>query len=224
MLFRSAAGIELLAQTPAGTIEIRSRMVGRHNVANVLAAVAAAATMDVDEKAIQSGLREITVPGRLEPISEGQPFTVLVDYAHTEDALRSVVAATREMAGSGALIVVFGCGGDRDRSKRPAMGQAAAAADRVILTSDNPRTEDPLQIINDVQVGLQKSAANYVIEPDRAAAIRRALRDARAGDTVLIAGKGHENYQIVGITRLPFDDREAARTTLRELQQGRKAS
>lgn len=213
-------GIELTAQTPAGVMEVRSRLAGRHNVYNLLAAIAAAHAMKVEASALQAGLAEIIVPGRLETIDEGQPFAVLVDYAHTEDALRAVVAATREMTHDGSLLVVFGCGGDRDRTKRPAMGQAAAAADCVILTSDNPRTEDPLQIINDVRVGLQKSGGNYVVEPDRRAAIRRALRDARAGDTVLIAGKGHENYQVIGAERLPFDDRKAARAILRELQQG----
>jgi UDP-N-acetylmuramoyl-L-alanyl-D-glutamate--2,6-diaminopimelate ligase len=220
----TAEGIELTAHSPAGSLEVRSRLVGRHNVANILAAIAAATSLQVEAAAIQAGLREITVPGRLEPVSEGQPFTVLVDYAHTDDALCAVVAATREITRSGSLIVVFGCGGDRDRTKRPAMGQAAAAADRVILTSDNPRSEDPLQIINDVQVGLQKAGASYVIEPDRAAAIRRALREARSGDTVLIAGKGHENYQIIGTQRLAFDDREAARAALRELREHGKIS
>jgi UDP-N-acetylmuramoyl-L-alanyl-D-glutamate--2,6-diaminopimelate ligase len=215
----SAEGIELFANTPMGDLEIRSRLVGRHNVSNILAAVAAACTMHIELSAISAGLAELTVPGRLEAINEGQSFAVLVDYAHTEDALRSAVQATREMTRNGSLIVVFGCGGDRDRSKRPAMGQAAAAADRVILTSDNPRTEDPLQIINDVQVGLQKASADYVIEADRGVAIRRAFREARSGDTVLIAGKGHENYQIVGAQRLQFDDREVARRALREIQQ-----
>ena len=157
------------------------------------------------------------VPGRMETVDQGQPFSVIVDYAHTDEALRNLIASARPLAGKGRLILVFGCGGDRDRSKRPLMGLAAAACDRVILTSDNPRSEAPLEIINDVTVGLQKASANYVIEPDRAAAIERALGEAKAGDTVLVAGKGHENFQIIGDQRLPFDDREAARAALRAL-------
>lgn len=211
----SAEGIKMTVKTPFGEMEIQSRLPGRHNASNLLAAIAAATSMEISPEAIHAGLAEVTVPGRLEAIQEGQPFAVLVDYAHTEEALRSVVAAAREMTKEGSLSLVFGCGGDRDRSKRPAMGQAAAAADQVILTSDNPRSEDPLQIINDVQVGLQKAGAKYVIEPDRAVAIARALREARSGDTVLIAGKGHEDYQIIGSDRLKFDDREVARAILR---------
>jgi UDP-N-acetylmuramoyl-L-alanyl-D-glutamate--2,6-diaminopimelate ligase len=211
------AGIELTVQTPAGPLEIASSMVGRHNVYNLLAAVAAALALQAHPDAIRKGIRNVSVPGRMEAIDEGQPFAVFVDYAHTEDALRNLVASARELAGAGHLILLFGCGGDRDRSKRPLMGLAASDCDEVILTSDNPRSEDPLQILNDVMVGLQKGHADYVVEPDRAAAIERALREARPGDTVLIAGKGHENYQIAGSQRLPFDDREVARAALRKL-------
>jgi UDP-N-acetylmuramoyl-L-alanyl-D-glutamate--2,6-diaminopimelate ligase len=210
-------GIEVTAQTPAGPIEISSALVGRHNVYNLLAGVAAGLALEVSPDAIQNGIRDLRVPGRMEAIEEGQPFAVFVDYAHTDEALKTLVASARELAGAGELILVFGCGGDRDRGKRPLMGLAAAGCDRVILTSDNPRTEDPLQILNDVMVGLQKGNANYAVEPDRALAIERALREARAGDTVLLAGKGHETYQMVGQERLPFDDRAVARAALREL-------
>jgi UDP-N-acetylmuramoyl-L-alanyl-D-glutamate--2,6-diaminopimelate ligase len=205
------------AQTPLGSIEIQSPLVGRHNVYNLLAAIAASVPLGVTPEHIQQGVCALTVPGRMESVDEGQPFAVYIDYAHTEDALKNLIASAREQNPEGHLIVVFGCGGDRDRSKRPLMGIAAAACDRVILTSDNPRREDPLQIINDVTVGLQKSNADYVVEPDRRAAIVRALSEARTGDTVLIAGKGHEDYQIVGDSRIPFDDRITASAALRKL-------
>jgi UDP-N-acetylmuramoyl-L-alanyl-D-glutamate--2,6-diaminopimelate ligase len=213
----SRGGIEFTAQTPAGPIELSSPLVGRHNVYNLLAAAAAGFALELSPEQIREGVRSVRVPGRMEAIEEGQPFAVYVDYAHTDEALKNVVASARELTPQGQLIVVFGCGGDRDRTKRPLMGLAAAACDRVVLTSDNPRTEDPLQVLNDVMVGLQKGSANYVVEPDRAVAIERALREARAGDTVLIAGKGHETHQIVGDQRLPFDDREVARAVLRNL-------
>jgi UDP-N-acetylmuramoyl-L-alanyl-D-glutamate--2,6-diaminopimelate ligase len=214
------SGIVLAAQTPAGVVELDSPLVGRHNVYNLLAAIAAALSLDVSAETVREGVRSLRVPGRMEAIEQGQPFSVYVDYAHTEDALRNVIAASRELTGEGHLIIVFGCGGDRDRTKRPLMGLAASVCDRVILTSDNPRSEDPLQIINDVTVGLQKGGANYAVEPDRAAAIARAFSEARPGDTVLIAGKGHENYQILGERRQHFDDRETARTALRDLGYG----
>jgi UDP-N-acetylmuramoyl-L-alanyl-D-glutamate--2,6-diaminopimelate ligase len=217
------SGTLLTAQTADGPIELESPLVGRHNVYNLLAATAAARALKVPPERIQQGISQVRVPGRMEAVDEDQPFAVFVDYAHTEDALRNVVSSARELARSGHLLIVFGCGGDRDRSKRPLMGQAAAACDRVILTSDNPRSEDPLQIINDVTVGLQKANANYVVEPDRRAAIERALSEARAGDTVLIAGKGHEIYQIIEDTRIPFDDRETARAALRKMGFGKES-
>ncbi|MBI4459427.1 MAG: UDP-N-acetylmuramoyl-L-alanyl-D-glutamate--2,6-diaminopimelate ligase [Acidobacteria bacterium] len=216
----SREGIELVADTPEGSVEVRSLLLGRHNLYNLLAAVAAALTLEVSPEAICQGLLPMRVPGRLEPVEEGQPFSVFVDYAHTVEALRHLIASVREWTNPGRLILVFGCGGDRDRGKRPLMGMAAAECDWVVLTSDNPRSEDPLQILNDVTVGLQKGRANYAIELDRGRAIERALREARAGDTVLLAGKGHENCQIVGEQRLPFDDREVARALLRQLGYG----
>jgi UDP-N-acetylmuramoyl-L-alanyl-D-glutamate--2,6-diaminopimelate ligase len=211
------SGIEFTAQTPAGPIEMVSPLVGRHNVYNLLAAAAAGLALGIAPEHIRAGVRTLRVPGRMEAIDEGQPFAVYVDYAHTDDALKNVVASARELTPQGQLTIVFGCGGDRDRTKRPLMGLAAAACDRVVLTSDNPRTEDPLQVLNDVMVGLQKGNANYIVEPDRAVAIERALRAAHAGDTVLIAGKGHETYQIVGDQRIPFDDRAVAHAALRSL-------
>jgi UDP-N-acetylmuramoyl-L-alanyl-D-glutamate--2,6-diaminopimelate ligase len=144
---------------------------------------------------------------------------VAVDYAHSDDALRNVIEAARELAaGKGRVITLFGCGGDRDRSKRPLMGEAAGSlSDLVVLTSDNPRSEDPLNIINDAVIGLQRANARYQVEADRAAAIRKAISEARAGDIVLLAGKGHETYQAFAARTVPFDDREVARRVLEEL-------
>ena len=214
-------GIEFTAATPVGPVEVRSPLLGRHNVSNLLAAVATAMTFEVPPDEISRGIASVRVPGRMETIEEGQPFSVIVDYAHTDDALRNLIASARELAPQGRLILVFGCGGERDRSKRPAMGMAAGACDWVVLTSDNPRGEDPLQILNDVTVGLQKVSANYVVEPDRARAIERAIGEARPGDLVLLAGKGHEQYQIIGDRKISFDDREVARAALRTLGFGR---
>jgi UDP-N-acetylmuramoyl-L-alanyl-D-glutamate--2,6-diaminopimelate ligase len=220
----AAEGIEFIATTPTGPIEARSPLLGRHNVSNLLAAIAVAGTLDIPPDAIRRGTASVLVPGRMEPVDEGQPFRVLVDYAHTEDALRALIASARELVPQGRVLLVFGCGGDRDRTKRPPMGMAAGACDWVVLTSDNPRGEDPLQILNDVTVGLQKANASYVAEPDRARAIERTLREARSGDLVLIAGKGHETVQIIGGQRIPFDDREVARRTLRSLGFGPDAT
>ena len=210
-------GIEFTATTPAGPVEVRSALLGRHNVSNLLAAIAAAVTLEIPPEATGRGISAVRVPGRMETIDEGQPFRVVVDYAHTEDALRALIASARELCPQGRVLLVFGCGGERDRSKRPAMGMAAGACDWVVLTSDNPRGEDPLQILNDVTVGLQKASANYVAEPDRARAIERAIGEARPSDLVLLAGKGHETVQIIGEQKIPFDDREVARATLRAL-------
>ncbi len=159
------------------------------------------------------------VPGRFERVEAGQPFLVVVDYAHTDDALRNLIHIARELASSkpdGRVITLFGCGGDRDRSKRPLMGMAAAElSDYVVLTSDNPRSEDPLAIINDALVGLRRFDTPHTLEPDRARAIRIALQQAAAGDVVLLAGKGHETYQIFKDRSIHFDDRETAREALR---------
>lgn len=210
-------GIEFTAMTAVGPVEVRSPLLGRHNLGNLLAAVAAAMTLEVSPDEISRGIATVRVPGRMETIEAGQPFTVIVDYAHTDDALRNLIASARELTPQGRLILVFGCGGERDRSKRPAMGLAGGVCDCVVLTSDNPRGEDPLEILNDVTVGLQKASANYVVEPDRARAIERAMGEARPGDLVLLAGKGHEQFQIIGDRKIPLDDREVARATLRAL-------
>jgi UDP-N-acetylmuramoyl-L-alanyl-D-glutamate--2,6-diaminopimelate ligase len=191
-------------------------LVGRHNVENALAAAAATHALGIDGATIVRGLESLRlVPGRLEPVDAGQPFRVLVDYAHTDDALEKVLSAIRAVSPGSRLHCVFGCGGDRDRTKRPRMGRAAERlADRVFITSDNPRTEEPAAIIEDVVRGLERPR-DAVIEPDRRRAIERAIEEARAGDILLIAGKGHETYQIVGDRTIPFDDREVAREAIR---------
>jgi UDP-N-acetylmuramoyl-L-alanyl-D-glutamate--2,6-diaminopimelate ligase len=215
---QNLAGIHATLTTPGGPLEIESCLVGRANLSNILAAVAAAVGMGIPAEKIQGGIAALpAVPGRFERVDEGQPFMVVVDYAHTDDALRNVLRAGRELTQQ-RLLVVFGCGGDRDRTKRPLMGEAAGSlADFVILTSDNPRSEDPLLIMNDALVGLQKTKTPYVAQADREAAIRKALETATAGDVVVIAGKGHESYQVLKDRTIPFDDREVARRVLRTM-------
>ena len=190
---------------------IRLRLAGTVNVANAVAAAAAARELGVEAPAIAEGLSNLAaVPGRNEPVDRGQPFSVLVDYAHTPDALEQTLAGARQMAGDGRVLVVFGCGGDRDRTKRPLMGEVATRlADLAVLTSDNPRSEDPADIIDQVLSGVRRSEA-LTVEPDRGAAIALALGAARPGDIVVLAGKGHETTQVVGDRVLPFDDRAVA--------------
>jgi UDP-N-acetylmuramoyl-L-alanyl-D-glutamate--2,6-diaminopimelate ligase len=168
------------------------------------------------EEEIQEGLKALsTVSGRFERVEEGQPFMVVVDYAHTDDALRNVISAARGLKAK-RVITLFGCGGDRDRSKRPLMGMAAGeGSDFVVLTSDNPRSEDPLAIMNDAMVGLRRFDTPHVAEPDREKAIRKAMEEARPGDVVILAGKGHETYQVLKDGPIAFDDREVARRILR---------
>jgi UDP-N-acetylmuramoyl-L-alanyl-D-glutamate--2,6-diaminopimelate ligase len=206
----TAAGIRLRS----GGLEVRSRLRGRFNVENLLGVVAAARVLGVDEDAIAEGIASTGgVPGRFEAVEEGQPFTVIVDYAHTPDSLENVLRSAREMT-ENLLICVFGCGGDRDRGKRPLMGRLAKdLADVAIVTSDNPRSEDPLAIIDEIVAG----SGGFEIEPDRRAAITRAIELAEPGDVVLIAGKGHEQGQEAAGRTLPFDDREVAREALRRL-------
>jgi UDP-N-acetylmuramoyl-L-alanyl-D-glutamate--2,6-diaminopimelate ligase len=194
---------------------------GRFNVSNALAAAMAAARLGIDATTIAAGLAAApAVPGRFEPIDEGQPFAVLVDYAHKPGALAGALDAARDAAGGGRVILVVGAGGDRDASKRPEMGEVAARlADRVLLTSDNPRGEDPLAIIDAIRAGMG-DARTCVVEPDRATAIALAIDDAGPGDVVVIAGKGHEAVQIVGDRTLAFDDREVARDALRARRDG----
>jgi UDP-N-acetylmuramoyl-L-alanyl-D-glutamate--2,6-diaminopimelate ligase len=210
--------------------------VGRFNASNALAAAATALAAGLDVEAVAAGLSApLVVPGRMERIEAGQPFPVLVDYAHTPDGLEQVLRAARPMVGpggtggvpptaaagaakeSGRLVVVFGCGGDRDRAKRPAMGKAAAGlADVVVVTSDNPRSEEPRAIIDEVVAGIP-SGIHPVIEPDRRLAVREALAGRGAGDVVVVAGKGHESGQTAGGVTVPFDDRVVAREELARL-------
>ena len=211
-------GLEFAADTPAGKMEVRSPLVGRFNVYNLLGAIGAGLALGVSREGIETGIRKLqAVPGRFERVDLGQPFLVIVDYAHTDDALRNLVATARELDSEGRLITLFGCGGDRDRSKRPLMGEAAGKmSDVVVLSSDNPRGEDPLRIMNDALVGLQRTAAKVFVEPDREQAIELAVEQARPGDVVLIAGKGHETTQVLKDGAIPFDDREVARHALRQ--------
>ena len=209
--------------TPSGKIAMWSPLIGNVNVYNVLAASAAGYARDCSIEAIAKGIFALTcVPGRFERVDCGQPFTVVVDYAHTDDALRNLTALARDFVAraglKGKVTTLFGCGGDRDRTKRPLMGEAAGkGSDFVVLTSDNPRSEDPLAIMNDALVGLQKSGTKYSIEPDRRKAIAFALRQAAPGDIVLLAGKGHEKVQVTRDGTIPFDDVEVARENLRGL-------
>ena len=204
--------------TPHGPLELRVALPGRFNVSNAAAAAACAIALDVEVAAIVAGVGGLLrVPGRLERVTQGQPFAVLVDYAHTPESLGEVLSALRELT-SGRLVVVFGCGGDRDRGKRFEMGRAAAElADRIVLTSDNPRGEDPMAILRAVDAGLTSvpgAEARRVIEPDRGRAILAAVSDAAPGDTVVIAGKGHETTQTFAGRVEPFDDRQVARRAL----------
>jgi UDP-N-acetylmuramoyl-L-alanyl-D-glutamate--2,6-diaminopimelate ligase len=214
-------GTRLDLVTPDEKLAVFSPLIGRVNVYNILAAIAAGYARKCDAKAIVRGIESLThVPGRFERVDCRQPFTVVVDYAHTDDALRNLTALAREFVTRGGqharVITLFGCGGDRDRAKRPMMGEAAGrGSDFVVLTSDNPRSEDPRAIINDAVVGLQKAGTKYTIEPDRRKAIAVAIREARPGDIVLLAGKGHEKVQIMCAGSLPFDDVEVARAELR---------
>lgn len=192
-------------------------LIGRFNAANALAAAEAAVLLEVGVPEVVAGLESaVPVPGRFETIESSRPFTVVVDYAHTPDGLAQVLAAARELvASSGRLWVVFGCGGDRDSSKRPMMGRVAAElADQVIVTSDNPRSEDPEAIIADILSGVPKNTGGISAQPDRREAIAQCLADASDGDVVLVAGKGHETTQVVGDRVIPFDDRDVVRELL----------
>lgn len=199
--------------TPDGSAVVAMSLIGRHNIENALAAAALAGEVfQMNVHQIAAGLgRAAPAPGRLQAVNAGQPFFVMVDYAHSDDAMENVLTSLRPMT-HGALRVVFGCGGDRDREKRPRMAETACRiADAVYVTNDNPRTEDPEAIIREILCGVPAGAGSRVrVEPDRRKAIRLALSDAAPGDIVLLAGKGHENYQIVGETKLHFDDREEA--------------
>ena len=212
----SGAVIEL--ESPAGAAKIISKLAGEVNVLNLLAALTAAHARGVPfADLVESVPRLQPVPGRFQSVDAGQPFTVIVDYAHTDDALRNLTALARQITGAsgGRVITLFGCGGDRDRTKRPKMGQAAGeGSDFVVATSDNPRSEEPLAILAEIEPALKATKVRYTVEPDRTAAIRLALKEAKPGDVVLLAGKGHEKEQIIGFTTIPFDDVEVALAAL----------
>ena len=219
-------GIRCRLQTAwGGATEIRSPLLGRYNLSNIVAAAASGLHLGASLSEVAEGIAELRhVPGRCERVDEGQGFGVMVDYAHTPDALQRVLRTARECC-PGRLIVVFGCGGDRDRGKRPLMGEAAARlVDFTVITSDNPRSEDPHRIMQEIEDGAKKvwgQGKRYVIIHDRAMAIREALSIAQQGDMVVIAGKGHETYQILSDRTIPFDDRQVAREALHELGFGR---
>jgi UDP-N-acetylmuramoyl-L-alanyl-D-glutamate--2,6-diaminopimelate ligase len=218
-------GSNFVLCTPDGKAEIRMQLVGRHNIHNALcAATVVGETFGLSVHQIAAGLADAQgAPGRLQPVRAGQQFAVLVDYAHTDDALQNVLQALRPLT-RGKLRVLFGCGGDRDRTKRPLMGAVAARlSDLVVLTSDNPRSEDPARIIEEIKRGIvppvepgapRRQGAECVTHVDRRVAIEMAIRAAKPGDLVLIAGKGHEKYQVIGNRTLPFDDVEVARAAL----------
>jgi UDP-N-acetylmuramoyl-L-alanyl-D-glutamate--2,6-diaminopimelate ligase len=211
-------GLRFTVQQGGERVQLTSPLVGKFNAYNILAACGAALSYGLDWDTISRAIANAPlVPGRFESVQQGQPFLIVVDYAHTDDALRNVISVARELHPK-RVITLFGCGGDRDRTKRPLMAQAAAqASDYVVLTSDNPRSEDPLGIMNDALVGLRRFDTPHTIEPDRAKAIRAALKEARTGDIVVLAGKGHETYQVLKDRVIHFDDREVARDVLREL-------
>ncbi len=227
-------GLSFTAVTPTGAVPVESPLVGRHNIYNILTAIGLGIAMGFETDVIAAGIANMkAVPGRMEKIIAGQPFGVIVDYAHTEDALVRLLEAAREIT-EGRIITVFGCGGDRDRTKRPKMGAVAAkGSDIVIVTSDNPRTEDPLAIIGEIEGGMAADAVRvsfpavgdpradgmtpYVVVPDRRLAIAEAVSMAKRDDVIVLAGKGHEDYQIIGEKKIHFDDREVAREEIRKV-------
>ncbi|MBC9783248.1 UDP-N-acetylmuramoyl-L-alanyl-D-glutamate--2,6-diaminopimelate ligase [Heliobacterium chlorum] len=210
-------GARCTVQYPGGTVDMTLQLTGRFNISNSLTAFTVGFIVGMEPEQIVEALQSLRgVPGRFENVDQGQPFSVIVDYAHTPDGLVNVLN-TAEALAEGKIVTVFGCGGDRDRTKRPIMGGVVAEmSDIAVVTSDNPRTENPHQIIEDILPGVQAvPGIEYKVEPDRKQAIALALSMANPGDLVMIAGKGHENYQIVGKEVLPFDDREVARQVLR---------
>jgi UDP-N-acetylmuramoyl-L-alanyl-D-glutamate--2,6-diaminopimelate ligase len=227
----SLEGLNFEVKTPRGIVEIRSPLVGRPNVYNILAAVATAVALEIPLSAIERGIAALErVPGRFQVVStSGDDVTVVVDYAHTDDALRNLLETARPLAG-GRIVMVFGCGGDRDRTKRPLMGAVAGRlSDVIFITSDNPRSEDPSRIIEEIQRGITPDTRRATGQQtftivDRHKAINEAIETASPGDLVLIAGKGHEKYQVIGDQTLPFDDVDVALTALsrRRNRQGGK--
>jgi UDP-N-acetylmuramoyl-L-alanyl-D-glutamate--2,6-diaminopimelate ligase len=228
----SLDGLDFDIRTPRGTLHARSRLVGKPNAYNILAATAGAMALDLPFSAIEAGISALDhVPGRFQSVSNpSDDVRVVVDYAHTDDALKNLLETARPLA-SGRLITVFGCGGDRDRTKRPLMGAVAARlSDLVIVTSDNPRSEDPERIIAEIRKGIvvppgrDQAGTPSLAIVDRRAAIEKAIRDARSGDLVLIAGKGHEKYQVIGDRTLPFDDVAVARAALSQRRSGSRVT
>ena len=217
----SLKGLTFQASTPRGTLNLQSALVGRPNVYNILAAVATAVALDIPGDAIETGIAALDrVPGRFQLVSSpGDDVNVVVDYAHTDDALKNLLETARPLA-AGRIITVFGCGGDRDRTKRPLMGAVASRlSDIILITSDNPRSEDPARIIEEIQRGItpdtrRNTGQSTIAVVDRRQAIERAIDMAGSGDLVLVAGKGHEKYQSIGGQTVPFDDVEVARTAL----------
>ena len=206
-------------KTPKGSFMVKTGLIGRHNISNILAGVSAAIALKIPLDIIKKGIESFrAVPGRLELVDEGQPFRVFVDYAHTEDALHNILSLLREMVPERNIITVFGCGGDRDKTKRPLMGSVACKlSNRVVVTSDNPRFEDPRAIISQIESGIRGEFSNYNIIEDRRKAIDKALRMASKGDVVVIAGKGHEKYQLIKERSMPFDDCAVARSVLKKI-------
>ncbi len=216
------SGTSFDLKAPAGTQRIYSPLVGKPHVYNMLSAIAAGLELGYDLDSISTGLSDcVGAPGRFERVPHDGDFAVVVDYAHTDDALRNTLKTASDLA-QGRIVTVFGCGGDRDRSKRRPMGQAAGEySDLVIITSDNPRTEDPLEIIEQIELGVKEMTDSFEVISDRREAIWRAIASARTNDVVIIAGKGHETYQIVGANRYHFDDREVALEALARLGEDR---
>jgi UDP-N-acetylmuramoyl-L-alanyl-D-glutamate--2,6-diaminopimelate ligase len=217
-------GAVIQLETPAGSAQLTSHLAGDVNVLNLLAAFTAAHARGIAFAELVAAVPHLKpVPGRFQPVDAGQPFTVIVDYAHTDDALRNLTALARQLvtANNGRIITLFGCGGDRDRTKRPKMGYAAGeGSDFVVASSDNPRSEDPRAILAEIEPALKATGTHYTIEPDRASAIALALKQAQPNDVVLIAGKGHEKEQILADRTIPFDDSEVALAALRDLGYG----
>jgi UDP-N-acetylmuramyl-tripeptide synthetase len=225
-----ASGIVMSVQTPRGVLTIESILLGHHNQMNILAAIATAMALNIPPQAIIEGLKQVVVPGRLQPVENELGITVLVDYAHTPDALKNVLESLHHLAKK-RIITVFGCGGDRDRGKRPKMGAIAERlSDAVILTDDNPRTEASRDILREIETGIGtltpvpeeaflKRTKGYIVVPDRREAIHLAIQSAAPGDIVLIAGKGHETYQVIGTEKISFSDVRVARDAISERQE-----
>lgn len=213
----SMGGTRFTVNAPGMSFEAGTKLIGVHNVSNILAAIASAIALKIPKEAIIEGIESVDrVPGRLEAVEAGQPFKIFVDFAHTEDALFNVLSLLREVA-ERRIVTVFGCGGDRDRTKRPLMGKVACEySDHVIVTSDNPRFEVPGEIIGEIESGIKGKFSNYDIVADRREAISKALSLASKGDIVVIAGKGHEGYQIIRDRAMPFDDRKVVLSILKE--------